>query len=208
MNIIHEQNLLGSVDPRDEILIDDDDESNKKVNVNLWLYDEQYEEFINRTDMLKELNMTFNDLLNKTDATVNVCVEFAKDKTTAILSLESEDLGYKTYEFPLTSNEVKDIENAANKILGRHLTNINKIIGKESEHKEVGSRRDDGRFIRVTAGMLLDGCSDDEIKRKVQYRCDVTHQNFDKMLYRVYETANSLDRYEKMKKHNDKEIDR
>ena len=77
-----------------------------KVNAVAWLSDEQYKEFAERTDLLKEAEATFDELLKDDDTFLDMYVEFKPNgEVSATLNMQSDTYGYESYAVPLEDSE-------------------------------------------------------------------------------------------------------
>lgn len=122
---VNNQQLNNSIAENEEIILD-----NEKVNVTLRLSDDKYEEFVNRTNLLSEKNITFKDALNNTDATFNIYVDFLpyERDTEMIICIESDELGWKEAKVPLTSLEKKTLGEDLNRVAKYHGTTVQKLF--------------------------------------------------------------------------------
>lgn len=103
------------IDYNQEIMTDD------KANVILLVYDDTLKEFYNRIGGETLYGMSFEKLLDDTDATISVSADILPDKTTTILMLiESEDLGWKDYKIPVTPTEAKALFEEFDKLSLEH----------------------------------------------------------------------------------------
>ena len=103
----------GAIEKRDEILVEEDN-----VNMQLFLYGDQYKALADRTILLEESGLSFDELIYESDATLNAYVDFpAHGSPTLTLSIESEELGYKDYEIELTKSERKTLRLEAEELL-------------------------------------------------------------------------------------------
>ena len=118
------QQLNNSIDEKEEIITDDE-----KLNVILRLYDETYEEFINRTDLFAGQDISFKEALHDTDATFNMYADFYPDgdiKMTAYM--ESDELGWTDAEVPLTEDEKKVLREDLDRVAKYCGTTVQKLF--------------------------------------------------------------------------------
>lgn len=114
----------------------------RNVNVRLFLCDDQYQALAERTTLLEECGLSFDELLKKTDAILNAYVDFpTHGKATLTLFLESEELGYKDYKVKLTKHEQTTLKH--------ELTEIIKQIKKEKLYMQKTKKIESGTIIRL-----------------------------------------------------------
>lgn len=119
----------GAIEKRDEILVEEDN-----VNMQLFLYDDQYQALADRTILLEEYGLSFDELLHETDATLNAYVDFPVHREPILtLCLESEEMGYKDYEVELTKYEQTVLRHEAEELLEKEYGTTFEMLYLEGE---------------------------------------------------------------------------
>lgn len=111
------------VDEKSEIMTD-----NGKVDVILFLSDSKYEQLLERTDVLKNENVTFDYLLRETDATVDIYADVYPDGNVVLTAVLSGGMDYQDVEIPISDEEKesikKDIDRAGEIQYGKFLSEL------------------------------------------------------------------------------------
>lgn len=127
-----EVDLSNAIDMRNEIIAYDE-----KINVLLFLTDDEYETLTYRTNLLNDVEMTFEELINNTDITLNAYIDVSKDGSiSATIVRESDEMEYKDYALPLSENEKKVLVTSLEKELAKEGKTIVSLIQDDEVEKE------------------------------------------------------------------------
>lgn len=106
------------------IMIDDG-----KINAVAFLFDAQYKEFAERTNLLKDAEATFEELLEDGDTFLDMYVNFSPNgEVSATLNMQSDTYGYESYAVPLEDNEKQALRNELDRIARYNEMTIDEVM--------------------------------------------------------------------------------
>lgn len=106
------------------IMIDDG-----KINAVAFLFDAQYKEFAERTNLLKDAEATFEELLEDGDTFLDMYVNFSPNgEVSATLNMQSDTYGYESYAVPLEDNEKQALRDELDRIARYNEMTIDELM--------------------------------------------------------------------------------
>lgn len=106
------------------IMIDDG-----KVNAVAFLFDAQYKEFAERTNLLKDAEATFEELLEDGDTFLDMSVNFSPNgEVSATLNMQSDTYGYESYAVPLEDSEKQELREELDRIARYNEMTIDELM--------------------------------------------------------------------------------
>lgn len=106
------------------IMIDDG-----KVNAVAFLFDAQYKEFAERTNLLKDAEATFEELLEDGDTFLDMSVNFSPNgEVNATLNMQSDTYGYESYAVPLEDSEKQELREDLDRIARYNEMTIDELM--------------------------------------------------------------------------------
>lgn len=106
------------------IMIDDG-----KINAVAFLFDAQYKEFAERTNLLKDAEATFEELLEDGDTFLDMYVNFSPNgEVSATLNMQSDTYGYESYAVPLEDNEKQTLRDELDRIARYNEMTIDELM--------------------------------------------------------------------------------